>query len=140
MEKDIEVIYWDASAILSVIFKDEHSDIARKLAEREAVHFISTLAYSEVCAVISRLKREKILVEILIEAGFDVLDRGPWRQITINPSWQLTKNLSEKWPLKGNDLWHLTAAKNLQEEFPELVLLTFDLKLKQAARGESLII
>ena len=138
MEKDIGVIYWDASAILSVIFKDKHSDLARNGAESEAIHFISSLAYAEVCAVISRMQREKRLADLLIEAGFDVLDRGPWRPITISPSWQITKALSVKWSLRGADLWHLAAAKSLQKEFPEVALITFDSKLEKAARGESL--
>ena len=138
MLTELEVIYWDASAILSVIFKDTNSVKASAHAESEAVHFLSSLAYSEVAAVISRMKRERILSDALVDISFDVLERGPWRRIDIHPDQHIAKNLSAKWPLKGAALWHLAAAKSLANEFPELVLLTFDLKLAKAAKGESL--
>ncbi len=138
MDNDLKVIYWDASAILSVLFKDSHSNTAVKWIAKEAVHFLTTLAYAEVCAVISRMQRENVLSDILIKAGFEALDQGPWRRITINPKWDIARSLSKKWPLRGADLWHLAAAKSLQSEFPELVMLTFDLRLENAAKGEDL--
>jgi len=138
MDNDLKVIYWDASAILSVLFKDSYSNTAVRLVGKEAVHFLTTLAYAEVCAVISRMQRENVLSDILIKAGFEILDQGPWRRITINPKWEITRSLSEKWPLRGADLWHLAAAKSLQNEFPELIMLTFDSRLKTAAKGEDL--
>jgi len=64
------------------------------------------------------------------------LDRGPWRRISVNPDWQTIKNLSDRWSLRGVDLWHLVAVKKLQIEFPELALLTFDKKLEKAAKDE----
>ena len=138
MDNDPKVIYWDASAILSVLFKDSHSNTAVKWVTTEAVHFITTLAYAEVCAVISRMRREKVLSDILIKASFEALDQGPWRRININPEWKIVRSLSERWPLRGADLWHLSAAKSLKSEFPELVMLTFDLRLENAAKGEDL--
>jgi hypothetical protein len=39
-----------------------------------------------------------------------------------------------KWPLRGADLWHPATAKNLLNELPELVLLTFDSSLEQICR------
>ena len=50
----------------------------------------------------------------------------------------MIRSLSNKWPLRGADLWHLAAAKNLHREFPELFLLSFDNQLKRAAAGEAL--
>jgi hypothetical protein len=41
--------------------------------------------------------------------------------------------------LRGADLWHLASAKTLQEELPELILLTFDDQLMNAVTGERLI-
>ncbi|MCP4751251.1 MAG: type II toxin-antitoxin system VapC family toxin [Proteobacteria bacterium] len=138
MNNDLKVVYWDASALLSALVKDLHSDVAKDRAEQDAVHFISTLAYSEVCAVVSRLRRESILSDILIEAVFDVLDRGPWRRIAVSPQWRISRELSEKWSLRGADLWHLASAKSLLDDFPELKMLTFDARLKEAADGENL--
>ena len=139
MDNEPEVIYWDASAILSALFKDSHSHIATLWVEKDAVHFLTTLAYAEVCAVISRMQKENILTDLLIKAGFEILDQGPWRRLAITPEWDITRHLSEKRFLRGADLWHLAAAKSLQKEFPELKMLTFDSRLKAAASEEDLI-
>ncbi len=133
-----QVIYWDASAIISVLFRDSHSDSARTMAQKEGFHLVSTLAYAETCAVIARLQRERVLAEVLIQAAFDVLRDGPWRHLTFLPDWEMVRSLSIKWPLRGADLWHLATAKSLQNQLPELYLLTFDTRLKEAAEGEEL--
>lgn len=128
--------YWDASAILSILFRDIHSDSARKRAQTDGVHFLSTLAYAEVCAVIARLKRESILSDPLVQVSFDSLYQGPWRRLWIQPDEEITRLLSGKWKLRGADLWHLAAAKTLQIEVPELTLITFDTRLLEACIGE----
>jgi predicted nucleic acid-binding protein len=132
------VLYWDASALLSALFSDRHSKIAKKWADTEGVHFVSSLSYAEVCAVIARLRRERILTKTLITAAYEILDNGPWRRIFTRPDWVLMRTLSEKWSLRGADLWHLCLAKSLMDEFPELKLLSFDKRLNFAAKGEAL--
>jgi predicted nucleic acid-binding protein len=132
------VAYWDASAVLSILFKDSHSDAAFKWAQIDCVHFLSTLAYAEVCAVIARMKREKILSDPLVKVSFDSLDQGPWRRLSILPDWEITNELSDKWALRGADLWHLAAATTLQSELPELIMITFDKRLFEASTGENL--
>ena len=133
------VAYWDASTVLSILFKDNHSDAALKWAQIDCVHFISTLAYAEVCAVIARMKREKILSAPLVKVSFDSLDQGPWRRLSILPDWEVTKELSDKWALRGADLWHLAAATTLQSELPELIMITFDKRLFEASTGENIV-
>jgi predicted nucleic acid-binding protein len=128
------VIYWDSSAVLSALFKDARSEEAIQWSRKRGVHLISTLTYAEVCAVITRLKREKILADVLISAAFEALEQGPWRHLNILPEWEGIKNLSQKWSLRGADLWHLAAAKTLQNQLPELELLTFDKRLGSAAK------
>jgi predicted nucleic acid-binding protein len=124
--------------VLSALFSDKHSEEAIDWSTAKGVHFISTLAFSEVSAVISRMQRERILTETLSQAAFEVLEDGPWRRISSLPDWKIIRSLSAKWPLRGADLWHLATAKSLLHEFPELFLLSFDKKLKKAAGGESL--
>ena len=138
MAKSTPVIYWDSSAILSAIFTDAYSKTAKKWADTIGVHFISTLAYAEVSAVIARMKREHVLVETLATSAFEVLANGPWRRVHIWPEWKIVRILSAKWPLRGADLWHLATAKTLRRELSELKLLTFDKQLKKAAKGETL--
>jgi len=138
MPNDLQVIYWDASAILSTLFKDSYTERAAAWAEIEGVHFISTLAYSEVCAVIARMKKDRILSDPLVSVSYEMLEQGPWRRLTASPEWETQKSLSEKWSLRGADLWHLSTSKRLQSEIPELILVTFDIRLEKAAQGEGL--
>lgn len=137
MEKPV-VVYWEASAILSPLLKDEYSKEAQKWANQPGYHFLSPLSFAEVIAVLSRIRRERDLADILLDAANEVLENGPWRRLVISPPWNMIKDLSEKWPLRGADLWHLSAAKGLQTQFPELQLLTYDKRLKIAAQGELL--
>lgn len=133
------VIYWDASAILSVLFTDTHSDSARASAHQAGIHLVSTLAYTETCAVIARLQRERVLADVLIQAAFEVLEEGPWRRLTAWPEWNAIRSLALKWPVRGADLWHLALTKILQAQLPEIRLLTFDARLRAAAKGERLV-
>jgi len=139
MGDDFRVIYWDTSAILSVLFKDRHSDTAQRWVHKEGVHFISTLAYAEACAVIARMQRESVFADILAQASFETLNEGPWRRLAAWPEWIIVQSLSARWPLRGADLWHLATAKSIQKEIPERVLLTFDARLQKAAEGEGLV-
>jgi len=139
MKDNLRSIYWDTSAVLSVLFKDSHTAEARTWADEQGVHFISTLAYAETCAVMQRMQREDILAEILTKATFEALEEGPWRRLNVWPDWAIVRPLSEKWSLRGADLWHLATAKSLQKDLPELSLLTFDAQLLKAAQGEGLI-
>ncbi|MBW1786765.1 MAG: type II toxin-antitoxin system VapC family toxin [Deltaproteobacteria bacterium] len=131
-------VYWDASAVLSVLIEDNHSVIAHEWARKSGFHLLSTLAYAETCAVISRLERDRMLTDILVKAVFEVLEKGPWLRLNAMPEWDHVQPLASLWPLRGADLWHLAAAKTLQKRIPELHLLTFDKRLKEAATGERL--
>jgi len=100
MKNDTQtVVYWDASAILSALFKDSRSEEAIEWSSKSGVHLISTLAFAEDCAVITRLKRERILADVLVEAAFETLELGPWRHLNILPEWEEIKTLSQKWSL-----------------------------------------
>ena len=132
------VIYWDSSAVISALFKDGNSRKAKTNAERDALHLLTTLAYAEVSAVISRMKRDHILTEAFVQSAHEILDGGPWRRISISPEWKTIRRLAGKHALRGADLWHLATAMSLKREFPELSMLTFDQRLKAAAEIERL--
>jgi predicted nucleic acid-binding protein len=131
-------VYWDSSAILSALFRDRHSGEAGKRARTSAVHFLSTLAWAEVHAVIARIERERALAKGLVVAARETLEGGPWRRLNAVPDWKVVRDLSSKWLLRGADLWHLAVAKSLQSELPELTFLSFDARLATAAQGEGL--
>ena len=140
MTEAATVLYWDASALLSALFSDRHSKKAKQWADTDGVHFVSTLAYAEVCAVVARLQRERHLTKTLTDAAHEVLDTGPWRRIFIRPDWHLMRTLADKWSLRGADLWHLCVAKSLVSEFPELKVISFDNRLNSAAKEEALLL
>jgi predicted nucleic acid-binding protein len=134
------VIYWDASAILSALIKDQHSEDAQFWASQDGVHLISSLSYSEVLAVLFRIRREKKMTSQLIHTVLGALESGPWRPLHIAPEWPVMKKLSNRWSLRGADLWHLAAARTFQIHIKETLLLTYDTRLKVAAQGEEIAV
>lgn len=132
------VTYWDASAVLSALFQDSHSDVALDWLRMPGIHLLPSLSWAEVRAVISRIRREGVLTDLLVASAIETLETGPWCLTSVSPGWDVVKRLASEWPLRGADLWHLAAAKSLQEQLPELILLTFDSRLHDAADGEGL--
>ena len=132
------VVYWDTSAVLSVLLKDNHTEEARKWAKKNGLHLISTLAYAEMCSVIFRMQKEGILDPAPAAAVMTALDSGPWSQVTAWPDRKVVRHLASKWSLRGADLWHLGTAKTLKEQLQKITLLTYDARLLSAARGEGL--
>jgi predicted nucleic acid-binding protein len=132
------VIYWDASAVLSTLFQDAHSEAATAWLNTRHVHLLSSLGQAEVLAVISRIRRDRRLASILVDAAHTALDAGPWRMVHDVPQPAMLRTLSQAWPLRGADLWHLALAKTLQSDLPELQLLTYDERLGEASAGEGL--
>lgn len=130
------VLYWDASAVLSVLLEDAHSATAQGYARKKGVHFLSSLAATEVCAVLRRMKHEGALTDILHKSAIAVLENGPWRRLSIQPEWNVIKEISSGHVLKGADLWHLAAVKSLKAELPEVQIITFDKQLLAASRKE----
>ncbi|MGP6192616.1 MAG: type II toxin-antitoxin system VapC family toxin [Vulcanimicrobiaceae bacterium] len=133
-----DVTYWETSAILSALFRDANSDAATARARSAGLHLLSSLAWNETQAVMARIEREKAASAALVESAREVLEMGPWRRVNVSPDWQIARELSRKWPLRGADLWHLCAAKALHAELPELRLLSFDTRLAVSAQGEGL--
>jgi hypothetical protein len=82
------VIYWDTSAVLSALFADEHSDCATTHARSTGFHFVTSLAWAEAHAVMSRIERDGALSKLLVDAARDALEAGPWRRINAAPEWE----------------------------------------------------
>ncbi|MDH5467386.1 MAG: PIN domain-containing protein [Candidatus Aminicenantes bacterium] len=131
-------VYWDPTSVLSALFQDPNSELARSMSKKEGVHLLSALCYAEVSAVLSRIKKRRSINDILVEVAFEALKNGPWRQLNIWPEWSILMALSTKRPLKAVNLWHLASAKTLQKQIPELTILTFDEELRAAAEEEGL--
>ncbi len=132
------VLYWDASAVLSVLFQDSHSAEAAAWVGLDSVHLLSSLSLAETHAVIARVHHERALAGVLVNAALESLATGPWHLVRAVPDRDVTKSLALRWPLRGADLWHLALVKTLQPELPEIRLLTFDRRLGDSAFGEGL--
>ncbi len=132
------VTYWDTSAILSVLFRDVHSDRAFRIAARAGIHLMSSLAWTEAHAVIGRIEREARISNAGARDARSQLSGGVWRRIYIEPDWGRAEQLAQAWPLRGADLWHLSAALELREALPELTFISYDSRLREAALGEGL--
>lgn len=133
-EQDGQVVYWDASAVLSVLIADVHSATATATARSPATHLLSTLAYAETFAVVARLERDG-LPSALADATRNLVIDGPWRRLALQPDWKSVEALASRWPVRGADLWHLATAETLRRELPELQMITFDARLGLASQG-----
>lgn len=129
------VIYWDASAVLSVLIRDAHSAGAVGVARRRVTHLLSTLGYAEVLAVIARLERERELPAVLADSARELVRNGPWRRLALQPDWTRIDDFAARWPLRGAGLWHLATAATLGRELPEMRMITFDSRLMAASAG-----
>jgi predicted nucleic acid-binding protein len=139
MNKSAQVIYWDASAILSSLVEDDHTDQAQEWLKKRGAHVVSTLSYAEVLAVFARLRRFGVVSEKLVDRSLEGLERGPWQRLDLQPDWGDIRSLASQWSLRGADLWHLSTAMGLRRETGEMTLLTFDKRLRLAAQGAGLI-
>ena len=131
-------LYWDASAILSVLLEDRHSRTARPRIKARGPHLISSLAFVEVCAVLTRLARERHLSAHERRLAIGSVQARPWSALHLEPDRRLAADLADRHGLSGADLWHLAVATTLARELPGLALLTFDSSLAAAAEGEGL--
>lgn len=134
----MEPVYWDTSALLSVFLQDVHSSEAGRWLNRDCAHLISSLACAEFYANIGRLSREGSLTAIEADRLVATFLRQPFRRIQADPDNGLLWALASRNRLRGADLWHLAMAKSLALDLPEIVLLSFDLRLSEAAAAEGL--
>ncbi|WPD23169.1 MAG: type II toxin-antitoxin system VapC family toxin [Candidatus Electrothrix scaldis] len=141
MDKADLVVYWDASAVLSLLFDDIHTENALSWWKRSrTVHLLSSLAFVEAAAVIGLLGRTGSLDAPLVETAYANLAAWGWRKTSIQPDSELAGTYARRWPLRGADLWHLACACTLHRELPELRLLTYDKRLHEAAVGEEVAV
>jgi predicted nucleic acid-binding protein len=132
----MEAMYWDASAVLSLLFPDTYSSAARTCAARDAEHIVSSLTLAEIYAALERARRSHFYSEAIIVESKRRLEHGRWRYVLVSPRRAILQELASKCALKGAGLWHLALVKMLNAERPELRLLSFDASLVEAARGE----
>jgi predicted nucleic acid-binding protein len=135
---DVLAFYWDASALLSVLVEDAHTLAARKISSRPGLHLISSLAHVEASAVLHRLARQGVLPSLEAARLLDGLEHGPWRHSPASPSRKVLRTLNGRHPLRGADLWHLALLLTLGREHHPFALVSYDLRLIDAAVAEGI--
>lgn len=131
-------LYWDASAILSVVIEDRHSKTARRKIAVPGTHLVSSVDFTEACAVLTLLANEGHLSALDRRLAIRSLRARPWSALRLEPDRRLIAELALRHPLRGADPWHLASLATLASELPGLQMITFDSRLAAAAQGESL--
>lgn len=132
-----ESLYWDTSALVSLLTEDLHSRHAIAARTPRYRHCISSLTVSEVFAVIYRTKAHGYIN--VAQQFLQEIREGFWTLLHAHPEANLLMTLAAKHSLRGADLWHLAAAHGLHAEIPELRVITFDEQLARACREEGLL-
>lgn len=128
------VVYWDASALLSVLIADRHTQDARHWLHGGHVHLVSSLAFAEVVAVLGRIARSLQGGAAAAAEAREILLGGPWRWVNAQPDRAIIERSAAGSSLRGADLWHFSLYQTLRETLPELQLLTFDKALLATLR------
>lgn len=128
------VVYWDGSAVLSALVRCASSERALAVLRQPAVHLLSTLAWTETSAELGRLTREGALTEDERRRAREMLARGPWRLTYAYPERRFLDDPAED-TLGAAARWHLATARTLARQLPELRVLSFRARLREAARG-----
>lgn len=137
------VLYWDGSALLSVLYRDAKTAALRKRALEPGVHLMSTLALAEVQAAAARRgyppgRRPKspragasyATRAASAAAAAWALGRGPWRLTHASPS-------AARLPIGGGldaiGAWHLAVARALHGQLPELRIQSASERMRRVA-------
>lgn len=134
------VIYWDSSAVLSALGRGSHTDDALSWLSQDGVHLISTLTVAETFSVLHHMRRAQAIDDETLSDSLEVIANLPWRLFRLSPAWDDIAEAASRSGLKGADLWHLSLALTLRKrQFPSVRVLTYDVKLLEAAAEEGLV-
>lgn len=134
------VIYLDTSALVKLyVFEPDRALVQSAVAASTEVT-ISTVAYAEACAALTRKRIETDLDEAGLKkaiAGLDVQWPSFTRLDVTDPVAHYAGELARSHALRGYDAVHLASALTLAERFERLSFLAFDRRLNEAARAAS---
>ena len=126
-------LYWDTSAILSLLVSDDHSAVARHVAAIPAVHLVSTLGYAETASVLSRQ------ADALTSVGIDPHERLQAARafFRLSPAAPGANEIEAAAAarLKGADTWHLAFQMTAERDLHGLCTVSFDRALVRALRA-----
>lgn len=136
--------FWDASAIVPLLMKEDATARLQKLALADAAMLVWWGSEVECASAISRLEREGALDETAAIEAFDRLRRlsGAWHEV--EPG-DLVREAAVRFlrvhPLRAADALQLAAAFIAAERRPpSLEIVTLDDRLAAAARKEGFVL
>ena len=136
--------FWDASAIVPLLMKEDATVRLQKLALADAAMLVWWGTEVECASAISRLEREGALDETAAIEAFDRLRRlsGAWHEVEPgDPVREAAVRFLRVHPLRAADALQLAAAFIAAERRPpSLEVVTLDDRLAAAARKEGFVL
>jgi predicted nucleic acid-binding protein len=131
----VSLVYFDASALVKLVVREEGSELSRQLWDGGDAVLSSRLAFPEVCAALARAERNHVLDRVAHRRA-----RRWWERLwaAVRPvelSGTVTARggeLATSHPLSGADAIHLASAEALG--VADVVVATWDRRLHTAAR------
>ena len=120
--------YWDTSALVALVFKEEHSVIAQRASEATHAIYMWEWGRVEAEAALSRRGAGKEDWQYLDE----IFSATTWIS-TDRKFLAAVARANREWKLRTMDAGHLYAARCLGAGLPRLLLVSFDLELCAAA-------
>ena len=136
--------FWDASAIMPLLMKEDATVRLQKLALADAAMLVWWGTEVECASAISRLERDGALDEPGAIDAFDRLHQlsGAWHEVEPgDPVREAAVRFLRVHPLRAADALQLAAAFIAAERRPpSLVVVTLDDRLAAAARKEGFVL
>lgn len=125
--------YWDASALLALIFDEPHTEAAVKARSVTAEIFAWSWLGVELAAGCARRRanaRQRATADHFLARAF-------WHEL-LPSDYSAVAARNETWRLRAADAGHLFAFQRLARVDPMITLVCFDRELTAAARAEKL--
>jgi predicted nucleic acid-binding protein len=134
------VIFWDAAAVLALLFDEPHSGAARKLLERDSAMLVWWATSVECLAAIARQERDGRCTRSEAERLRDAVSTlsASWTEVLAGEQVrEHAGRLVLRHPLRAADALQLAAALTWAQGRPRRhAIATLDARLAEAARGE----
>lgn len=125
--------YWDASALLALIFNESHSAHAALARAQTREMFAWSWARVEISAGSARRRADDHQRALLDQ----IVARMHWHELKSSDYPDLAR-ANDTWRLRAADSGHLFAFRRLAQAEPGLSLVCFDTELRAAARAAKL--
>ncbi len=126
------ILFWDSSAVLPLIFKEPHSELALAAWQDGSEHLAWDWMEVETHAAVVRRKFELNHLQAwrLRLERFSLFGLPP-------DAYRKIMACNQRWALRSADAGHVFVLGELRKELPEMRLVTFDIEMIDLARREN---